>query len=103
MLATGEPRMHEPAYEPRETDYIVWDYGKGYVDALADVGVQDVPAVTLTVCPWCGLSLEPSFTYCPSCGRQLAVVRLFRELLARGIEESDARALLIKAGFEPFS
>jgi hypothetical protein len=103
MLKTGEPRMHEPAYEPRETDYVVWDYGKGYVDALADVGVQDVPAITLTSCPWCGLGLEPTFTFCPGCGRQLAVVRVFRELLSRGIEESEARALLIKAGFEPFA
>jgi hypothetical protein len=102
MLATGEPRMHEPAYEPRETDYVVWDYGKGYVDALVDLGVQDAPAVTLTACPWCGLPLEPTFQYCPGCGRSLAVVRLFRALLARGIEETDARALLIKAGFESF-
>src|ERR671914_2517572 len=41
MLDTGEPRMHEPAYEPKEEEYILWDYGKGYVDALSDVGLED--------------------------------------------------------------
>ena len=40
MLNTGEPRMHEPAFEPKEEDYILWDYGKGYVDALADAGLD---------------------------------------------------------------
>src|SRR5918911_5173062 len=39
MLDSGEPRMHEPAYEPREDEYIQWDYGKGYIDALADAGL----------------------------------------------------------------
>ena len=102
MLETGEPRMHEPAYEPRETDYVLWDYGKGYVDALADAGINEGPAVTLAECPWCQAPLEPTFTYCPRCGRPLAVIRLFRELLARGILEHEARTLLIKAGFEPF-
>jgi hypothetical protein len=45
MLATGEPRMHEPAYQPREDDYVVWDYGKGYVDALADAGLEEGSSV----------------------------------------------------------
>jgi uncharacterized protein DUF5319 len=103
MLETGEPRMHEPAYEPRESDYVLWDYGKGYVDALADAGINDGTAVTLAECPWCETPLETTFTYCPRCGRPLAIVRLFRELLSRGIEEHEARTLLIKAGFEPFS
>ncbi len=40
MLATGEPRMHEPAWNIDETEYIQWDYGKGYVDALADTGLE---------------------------------------------------------------
>src|SRR5688572_20097043 len=40
MLETGEPRMHEPAFEPKEEDYLLWDYGKGYVDALADAGLD---------------------------------------------------------------
>ena len=40
MLETGEPRMHEPAFEVREDEYVQWDYGKGYIDALADTGLE---------------------------------------------------------------
>jgi predicted RNA-binding Zn-ribbon protein involved in translation (DUF1610 family) len=103
MLETGEPRMHEPAYEPREEDYILWDYGKGYVDALSDVGLEADRPVEVDACAWCGTPGEAHFTYCPRCGRQTAPARLFRELVARGMEERDVRALLVKAGFEPFS
>ena len=40
MLDTGEPRMHEPAWDIDETEYIQWDYGKGFVDALVDNGIE---------------------------------------------------------------
>ncbi len=102
MLATGEPRMHEPAYQPREDDYVVWDYGKGYVDALADAGLEDGAIVTLTTCGWCQAAVEPHFAFCPACGRPTAVARLFRELVNRGMDEREARTLLLRAGFEPF-
>jgi hypothetical protein len=102
MLDTGEPRMHEPAYQPREDDYVVWDYGKGYVDALADAGLDGDSAIELTACAWCETPVEPHFAFCPRCGRPMAVVRLYRELLSRGIDDQDARTLLMKAGFEPF-
>jgi hypothetical protein len=29
MLQSGEPRMHEPAFNIAEEEYIQWDYGKG--------------------------------------------------------------------------
>jgi hypothetical protein len=29
-------------------------------------------------------------------------MRLLQELLARGMDEREARALMVKAGFEPF-
>ena len=48
MLQSGEPRMHEPAYEPREDEYIQWDYGKGYIDALADAGLGMARTVDAT-------------------------------------------------------
>jgi uncharacterized protein DUF5319 len=102
MLDTGEPRMHEPAYQPREDDYVVWDYGKGYVDALADAGLDGGPAIELAACPWCRAPLESHFTFCPACGRALGAVRLLRELTQRGMEEQEVRALLVRAGFEPF-
>jgi hypothetical protein len=103
MLETGEPRMHEPPYEPREDEYVVWDYGKGYVDALADSGLEHGSRLDLTACAWCETPLEGHFSYCPRCGRSLAVIRLYRELLAKGIDDREARALLIRVGFEPFS
>jgi hypothetical protein len=103
MLETGEPRMHEPAYEPREDEYVAWDYGKGYVDALADAGLEDGSGIRVVACPWCQSPVEPHYSFCPRCGRSMAVARLFRELLSRGMEEREARALLIRAGFEPFS
>lgn len=102
MLSTGEPRMHEPAYQPREDDYVIWDYGKGYVDALSDAGLEEGSKVTLTECPWCEAAVEPHFAFCPACGRVLGAVRLYRELLDRGIDDQEARALLVRAGFEPF-
>lgn len=104
MLTTGEPRMHEPAFEPREEDYILWDYGKGYVDALADLGLEESGgAIQVTACAWCETPVEPHFAYCPKCGRGIAAVRLLQELIAKGIDEREARAMLVKAGFEPFS
>ena len=103
MLSTGEPRMHEPAYEPKEEEYVLWDYGKGYVDALADAGLDDGAAVEVTACPWCETPVEPHFAFCPKCGRGTAPARLLSELIGRGMDEREARALMVKAGFEPFS
>ena len=40
MLQTGESQMHEPAFEGREEEDIQWDYGKGYVDALANANAN---------------------------------------------------------------
>jgi predicted nucleic acid-binding Zn-ribbon protein len=102
MLDTGEPRMHEPAFEVREDEYIQWDYGKGYVDALADSGLQPGRAIEITQCPWCGTPFDAGYQFCPRCGRQLGAIRLYQELLDRGIEEREVRALLIRAGYEPF-
>jgi hypothetical protein len=103
MLETGEPRMHEPAFEPKEEDYLLWDYGKGYVDALADAGLDSGQPVEVTACAWCDTPVEPHFAYCPKCGRPTAPARLLAELVARGMDEREARALLVTAGFEPFS
>jgi predicted RNA-binding Zn-ribbon protein involved in translation (DUF1610 family) len=102
MLRFGEPRMHEPAFEVREDEYIQWDYGKGYIDALADTGLEPGRRLEVTHCPWCETPTDDHFRFCPSCGRALAAVRIYRELLERGIDEREVRALLVRAGFEPF-
>jgi Family of unknown function (DUF5319) len=102
MLDTGEPRMHEPAWDIDETEYIQWDYGKGFVDALVDNGIEPGRQVAITSCPYCETPFDATFRYCPSCGRPLAAIRLLGELLDRGIEDREARAMLVRAGFEPF-
>ncbi len=102
MLETGEPRMHEPAYEPREDDYVQWDYGKGYIDALTDSGLDSDHRIEVTACPWCQTPVQNHFQYCPKCGRQLAAMRIYRELIERGLDEREVRAMLVRAGFEPF-
>lgn len=102
MLKTGEPRMHEPAYQPREDDYVVWDYAKGYVDALSDSGLDDGHRVEITACAWCDTPVEGHFSFCPRCGRPMAVLRLYQELIGRGLEDREIRTLLVRAGFEPF-
>ena len=101
MLDTGEPRMHEPAFNIHEDEYIQWDYGKGYVDALADAGLQTGRTIEVTQCPWCGTPFDAGYQYCPRCGRQLGAIRLYQELLDRGIEDREARAMLARAGYEP--
>jgi hypothetical protein len=102
MLGTGEPRVHEPAYQPREDDYVVWDYGKGYVDALADTGLEGGARVEVTSCGWCETPIEAHYAFCPQCGRPMAVLRLFHELLAHGMDDQQVRSILLRAGFEPF-
>jgi len=102
MLKFGEPRMHEPAWDIVEDEYIQWDYGKGYIDALGDTGLQPDRKVEVTQCPWCETPFHGEFRFCPSCGRALATIRLYRELLERGFDERDARAMLVRAGYEPF-
>jgi hypothetical protein len=102
MLKFGEPRMHEPAWDIAEDEYIQWDYGKGYVDALADTGLQPERTIEITQCPWCETPFREEFRFCPTCGRALATIRLYRELIERGFEERDARAMLVRAGYEPF-
>jgi uncharacterized protein DUF5319 len=102
MLTEGEPRMHEPAFDIAEEEYIQWDYGKGYVDALADAGLEADRRIELTRCPWCEAPFAEDPAFCPRCGRSMGPARLYRELTAKGMDERDARALLVRAGFEPF-
>ena len=102
MLETGEPRMHEPAFDIVEEEYIQWDYGKGYVDALADTGLEPDRKIEVGSCPWCQTVFEPHFQFCPRCGRSLGAVRMYHELVGRGMEEREVRALLVRAGYEPF-
>jgi predicted amidophosphoribosyltransferase len=94
--------MHEPAFDIAEEEYIQWDYGKGYVDALTDTGLEPERRIELTRCPWCQFPFAEDHAFCPRCGRSMGAVRLYQELIGKGMEERDVRALLVRAGFEPF-
>ena len=63
----------------------MWDYGKGYVDALADAGLDPGEAVDVTSCPWCDDAVDRRSTTARRCGRSLAPLRLYRELTERGM------------------
>ena len=36
LLDRGTSRVHEPAFAPDPTDYVSWDYARGYADATLD-------------------------------------------------------------------
>jgi hypothetical protein len=33
LLAEGQPRVHEPAFSPDPSEYVSWDYARGFADA----------------------------------------------------------------------
>jgi hypothetical protein len=77
LLETGETPVHEPAFQPDPDRYIPWDYARGYVDALKDVGADQ--RVAVDVCPRCGMVLEGDLgraNFCPRCGTTLLGARL---------------------------
>ena len=99
MLQTGESQMHEPAFEVREEEYIQWDYGKGYVDALADTGLEPDNRVEVTRCPWCETPADAHFQFCPEVrpvvrgGPRLPGARRSRPGRARGPRDARARGV----------
>jgi hypothetical protein len=117
MLETGEPRMHEPAFEPVPDEYISWDYGRGYLDALTETEASEMEAPASepaapgswlgdrTRCAYCRGRLPvrglQEWTYCPFCGANLAPLRLADALAARGWGEDDIGKLMDECGFEP--
>ena len=103
LLRSGEPRMHEPAFDVREDEYIEWDYGRGYVDALAESGLTPDRRLPVGTCPWCRAVAADDASYCAGCGRSFAAVRIYRELIGRGLAEREVREMLVRAGVEPFA
>jgi hypothetical protein len=116
MLETGEPRMHEPAFEPHPDEYISWDYGRGFLDALSESDADEMeppPPVEVPAAMWLGDRTRCAFcrgrlptravgewTYCPFCGASLAPLRLADVLSQRGWTEPDIAQLMEECGFE---
>ena len=99
LLETGETPVHEPAFAPEPDKYIPWEYARGYVDALQDVGVDQRRAVE--ECPRCQFTLpEPLVhaNFCPRCSMPLLGPRLAQALLERGMDETEVAAILHEMG-----
>jgi hypothetical protein len=99
LLATGETPVHEPAFQPEPERYVPWDYARGYVDALRDVGVDQ--RLTVDSCPRCGIVLEGDLgraNFCPRCGTGLLGARLADALSAAGLDADTIQELLAAVG-----
>jgi uncharacterized protein DUF5319 len=118
MLETGEPRMHEPAYEPHPDEYVGWDYARGYLDAATESDADEMEPppdeekppsnawlADRARCAYCRGRLPQraweDWTYCPYCGASLAPLRLVDALASRGWNSEDIATLMDECGFEP--
>ena len=99
LLETGETPVHEPAFQPEPDRYIPWDYARGYVDALKDVGVS--ARLELEACSRCGLELPGDLSrsnFCPRCGSSLLAARLTAALARHGVDDDATATILREAG-----
>jgi hypothetical protein len=99
LLETGEIPVHEPAFQPDPEDYVPWEYARGYVDALRDVGVDERAPVDQ--CPRCTLPLEGSLAaanWCPRCATPLLGPRLAAALEEAGLDPAAVEQVLRAAG-----
>lgn len=99
LLETGEIPVHEPAFQPDPEDYVPWEYARGYVDALRDVGVDQ--RMPVDVCPRCAMPLEgplASANWCPRCATPLLGPRLATALEEVGLSPTSISHVLRAAG-----
>ncbi len=103
LLETGETPVHEPAFQPEPDRYVPWDYARGYIDALHDVGVAD--RLPVDRCHRCGLELAgeeggtAQANFCPRCGSTLLGARLGDALTAAGLDTATVGDILRAVGF----
>ena len=41
LLKAGRTRVHEPAFDPDPTEYVTWEYARGYADGVQDALSED--------------------------------------------------------------
>jgi hypothetical protein len=99
IIQSGRPPVHEPAWEPDPDEYVSWDYARGFLD-----GVEARPGEPSGLsCAFCGSDLPPGgydWSFCPSCGKELAVVSLIQRLAAKGWSSEQIETLLDECGFD---
>jgi predicted RNA-binding Zn-ribbon protein involved in translation (DUF1610 family) len=99
LIETGETPVHEPAFQPEPDRYVPWDYARGYVDALKDVGVDQ--RLPVDACPRCGVELKTDLqqaNFCPRCGAALLRARLQAALERAGLDGQTLAGVLREAG-----
>lgn len=99
LLETGETPVHEPAFSPEPERYVPWDYARGYVDALREVGVDQRSDVSS--CLACGFDLSGELAqgnFCPRCGAPLLRVRLAEALEKAGLDDDTVLMVLRQVG-----
>jgi hypothetical protein len=101
ILESGEPPVHEPAWQPDPDEYVTWDYARGFLDGYETYPEERSDEDT---CGYCGNRLPEGgydWAYCPSCGKDLAPINLIFELRKRGWAQDRIAELMEQAGFEP--
>ena len=99
LLETGETPVHEPAFAPDPHQYVPWEYARGYVDALSDVGVDQRRPVG--ICPRCSLEFPVELAhanFCPRCSMPLLGPRLAQALRDRGFDDVEVATILREMG-----
>jgi hypothetical protein len=100
ILDSGEPPVHEPAWEPDPDEYVSWDYARGFLDGYETYPDEHSGEDS---CGYCGAKLPEGgydWAYCPSCGKDLAAINLMFELRRRGWTRDRIAELLDQCGFE---
>jgi hypothetical protein len=102
ILESGRPPVHEPAWQPDPDEYVTWDYARGFLDGY-ETYPEERTGGEQQRCGYCGRALPEGreWTYCPSCGENLAPVNLIRELREKGWSAKDISELLLRSGFDP--
>jgi hypothetical protein len=44
LLEAGRTRVHEPAFDPDPTEYVTWEYARGYADGAQDAAEEEEDA-----------------------------------------------------------
>jgi hypothetical protein len=100
ILQSGQPPVHEPAWEPDPEEYVTWDYARGFLDGYESYPEDGSPD---GICGYCGNRLPEGgyrWAHCPTCGKELAPIKLVIELRGRGWSSERIAELLDAAGFD---
>lgn len=76
LLQAGESPIHEPAFNPDPEEYVGWDYARGYLDGYESLNEEE------------------------QAEQSKIAAKLIEELLARGFDRTEVKALFAAIGLE---